>query len=129
LGRDILGALEIAHHQQLVLLGARSQGEAAIAHDDRRHTVPAGATPEGIPKDLRIHMRVAVDEPWRDDMSVRVDDFVSRSTDFANRSNTTTLDSDVGLVAWQAGAVNDGTPANDQIVRHVSSFSIMAQVA
>ena len=61
-------------------------------------------------------MGVAVDETRRDDMSFRVDNFVSGPADFANRSDAATLDPDVGLIARQARAVDDGTPANNQIV-------------
>ena len=41
LGRDVLGALEVAHHQQLVLLRARRQRKPAVAHHHRRDTMPA----------------------------------------------------------------------------------------
>ena len=33
-GRDVLGALEVAHDEVLVLLGARREREAAVAHHD-----------------------------------------------------------------------------------------------
>jgi hypothetical protein len=49
-------------------------------------------------------------------MSFRVDNFVSGPADFANRSDATTLDPDVGLIARQARAVDDSAPANNQIV-------------
>jgi hypothetical protein len=61
-------------------------------------------------------MGVAVDEPRRHDMAFRVDDFVSGPADFANRRYATLLDPNIGLIAWQARAVDDGAPANDQIV-------------
>ncbi len=41
LGGDVLGALQVAHHQQLVLFGAWGQRKAAVTHHHRGHAMPA----------------------------------------------------------------------------------------
>src|SRR4029078_315489 len=46
------------------------QREAAVPHHDGRDAVPAGIRALAVPEDLRVHVRVGVDEPRRDDEAV-----------------------------------------------------------
>src|SRR5229473_7748834 len=116
LGRDVLGTLEIAHHEQLVLLGTGRERKPAVAHHDRRDAVPARAGAEGIPEHLRVHMRVGVDDARRDDMAFRVDDFLGALMDSANGRDFALRDTDVGAITRQPGAVDDSAVANYQVV-------------
>src|SRR5260370_4827237 len=116
LGRDVLGALEIAHHEQLVLLGAGGERKPAVAHHDRRNAVPARAGAEGIPKHLGVHMRMRVDDARRDDMACRVDAFFDALVDSADGRDFALRDTDVSAIARQPGAVDDSAVANYQVV-------------
>ncbi len=73
LGGDVLGALEVAHDEVPLVGPARRQREAAVAHHDAGHAVPARAGAERIPRDLRVHVGVAVDEAGRHHVVARVD--------------------------------------------------------
>ena len=69
--RDVLGPLEVADDQMPLLERGRGEREAAVAHDDGGHPVPARGRAERIPEHLRVHVRVAVDEAGRDDVAGR----------------------------------------------------------
>ena len=61
-GRDVFGAFEVAHDQRALFGARRREGETAVAHDGGRRAVPRGAGAEMVPEDLRVHVRVTVDE-------------------------------------------------------------------
>jgi len=115
---DVLGALQVAHDQGLVLLRARRQREAAVAHDDAGHAVPAGAGAEGIPEDLRVHVGVAVDEAGRHDHAVGVHDLAGALADAADRRDAAVLHGHVGAMARQAGAIDEHAVLDDEVVGH-----------
>ena len=61
-GVHVLDVLERAH-DHLAMLGARRRDrEAAVAGDDGRDAVIRRRTQRGIPEDLRVVVRVDVDE-------------------------------------------------------------------
>ena len=119
LGGDVLGALEVAHDQVPLVGPAGRQREAAVAHDDAGHPVPARARAERIPRHLRVHVGVAVDEARGDDPMARVDLLASPRVDGADARDTIPTDADVGAVAREPGAIDHGAAANDKVVRHV----------
>src|SRR5229473_7756812 len=96
--RNVLGPLEVPHYQELVFLGAWREGEAAVAHHDRRDAVPARAGAKGIPENLRVHVRVGVDDARRDDMAFRVEDFLGALMDSANGRDFALRDTDIGAI-------------------------------
>jgi hypothetical protein len=102
LGGNVLGALEILHDQVLLVGPARRQGEAAVAHDDAGHPVPARARAERIPRDLRVHVSVAVDEARSHHPMARVDLVAPARVDGADARDAVTADADVGAVAREA---------------------------
>ena len=57
--------------------------------------MPARAAAERIPRDLRIHVRVAVDEARRDDQPVSVERARRRRRDLADLDDAAILDADV----------------------------------
>jgi len=113
--RDVLGALQVAHHQVLFALAAWRQGEAAVAHHDRRHPMPARTDAQGISEDLRVHVGVSVDESGRDDGALRVDRFARRLGDFAHGHDFAARDSHVGAKTRRARAVDNKRVADDKV--------------
>ena len=116
--RDVLGPLEVADDQSLVLLAARRQREAAVAHDHRGDAVPARAGPERIPEHLRVHVRVTVDEPGSDHAPLGVDDLAGTLADAADGDDAPVVHADVGAIAGKAGAVDDHAILDHEVVRH-----------
>ena len=94
-------ALEIADDQVLVLLGAGREREAAVPHH-RSDAVVAGRRAERVPEDLRVHVRVAVDDPGGDNVSLGIDHLRRAFADAADRRDFSVLHTDVGAIAEQA---------------------------
>ena len=116
LGRNVLRPLQVADHEVLVGRRARRQREAAVAHDRRGDAVIARGRPERIPEDLRVHMRVAVDEPGRDDQPLGVDHLARRCAYLAGRNDAAVLNGDIGVVTRQARAVDQRAVLDDEVV-------------
>ena len=76
--------------------------EAAVAHHDGGDAVPARAGAERIPKDLRVHVRVPVDETGRHRLAVRVDHLARALADAADRRDAAVPHADVGGESRQA---------------------------
>ena len=117
-GRDVLDCREAARIEIAVLGLAGRQGEAAIAHHHRGDAVPARAASQRIPRDLRVHVGVAVDEARRDDQPVGIDRARTRRGDPADLGNHAVLDADIGRETLAARAVDDGAATDDDIVCH-----------
>ena len=99
----------------LVRLGRR-EANAAIAHDDRRHAVPAGRSHLLIPGSLSIVMGVNIDKAGSDEMPTSVDFFHGVTADRADLDDKPILDGDVAVETVLSGTIDDGPVANDQIV-------------
>src|SRR5262249_47589843 len=119
-GRNVLGPLEIAHDEVLLVRSAGRQRETAVSHDDARHSVPARARPERIPCDLCIHVSVAVDEAGSHDAVARVELLTAALEKFTDARDPVAADPDIRAVAREPGAIDHGTAADHEIVRHVS---------
>ena len=117
-GRDVLDRGQTAR-EPLALLGtARRQREAAIAHDHGGDAVPAGAAAEPVPRDLRIHVRVAVDEARRDDQAVGVDRALGDRGHASDLDDAPAGDSHVAAVAGGTRAIDDRSVADQEIESH-----------
>ena len=123
LARDVLRALEIAHDEMPVRLGARREREAAIAHDHARHAVPARAGAERIPEDLGVHVRVPVDESGRHHLAVGVDHLARGLPDAADRRDPAADDADVAPISGHAGAVDHHAVLDHQVIGHARLLS------
>ena len=65
--------------QPVLLTGPhRRETDAAIAHDHRRHAVPAGWRELAVPGRLSIEMGVDVDKAGGDQQAARIDDILAR---------------------------------------------------
>jgi hypothetical protein len=65
--RHALDVLERPEDQLAMRRPRRRDAEAAVADDDRRDAVPRGDREHAVPEDLRVVVRVDVDEAGRDD--------------------------------------------------------------
>src|SRR5262249_51902634 len=104
-----------------LLAGAhRSEADAAVAHDQGGHAVPARGGEDRIPGDLAVVVRVHIDPARRDEQIARVDLAAPAPADLAHRGNRTAVDGDVAHNARATGPVDDRTVTNHQIVHALS---------
>ena len=117
---DVLGAFEVAEHEVRLALAARRQREAAIAHDHAGHALETGAGADRVPEDLGVHVRVAVDEARRHDMTLGIEGFHGGRGDAADLGDLAILDADIAAKARQPGTVDDHAVLDDEVVCHGS---------
>src|SRR5262249_32628668 len=113
LGRDIFGALQVAHYQQLVLFSAGGERKPAVAHYYAGNPVPARTGAERIPEHLRIHVGMRIDKPGRDDVPVGVDSLARVFADLPDGRYLAVGDSDVTVKPRHAAALNNCAIANN----------------
>ena len=102
--------------QPFVLVGlGRSEADAAIAHDDRGDTVPAGRGHFLVPGRLPVVMRVDVHEAGGHQQACRIDLFRRVAGHSADLRNKPVLDGDVAGETRCAGPVDDGAATDDRI--------------
>ena len=123
--------LDTLHQLDEPLLAARLHGgetDAAVAADDRRHTVHAGRLQQAVPADLAVVVGVDVDEARGDDAAGGIDRLrrlplqsgaVAVAT--TNLDDPAVLDPDVGPERLVPGAVDDGAAGDRQVVHAASS--------
>lgn len=71
--------------------------------------------------DLRIEMRVQIDEAGRNGEAAGVDLFLALGCDLADLANDSVLDTDVAAERFAAGAVYDAAAADHNVMRHGKS--------
>ena len=96
----------------------RSDAKAAIANDRRRHAMPGRDAQHAVPQDLRVVVGVNVDEARRDDLARGVDRRGGGTVGLAHGHDLAVLDAEVAHEARLAGAVNDHTAGDLQVVAH-----------
>src|SRR5206468_6499008 len=106
-------------HRALAQLGSHGgEPEAAVADHHRGDAVPPRQRQVRIPEELRVVVRVEVDEPRGDDRAARIEDPArTGGAEPADRRNPTAADADVGAIALRARAVDDD-PVPDHDVEH-----------
>ena len=119
--RDVLGALQVAHHEVLVLRGAGREREPAIAHHDRRDAVVAGAGADRIPEDLGVHVRVPIHESRGNDVALGVQHLAGALADSPDARDPAALNADVRAIAGHAGPVDHRAVLDHQVILHVCS--------
>jgi hypothetical protein len=113
-------AFDLRHHaaQVVGVFGReRREREAAVAGDDARDAVQIRRPRGRVPEQLRVVVRVRVDEAGCNDESVRVDRDRGVLGDRADRHDAAVADPDVGPTGRRAGPVYEH-PASDQRVEH-----------
>src|SRR5882672_1941278 len=89
--------------------------------------MPARWLPEGIPRELRVEMRVNVDEPRRDEQPARVDHLAGVPVVTPDGGDAIAARDDVGLERCAAAAVDDGAALEDEIGSHGQPGSVLAK--
>src|SRR5215831_4635284 len=116
LHRCVRDRLHARHGEHGTLASIRMHGgeaEAAVADDDRSHSVPARDRAVRIPEELRVIMSVQIHETGRDDHPGSVyDPGGFGRTNPADPGDTTIFDSDVAAKARHPGSVNDHSVAD-----------------
>ena len=119
LERDRLDVDEVAHRDLARLRAAGRDADAAVAHDHRGHAVPGGGRQRAVPADLRVVVRVRVDEAGGDDQVGRVDDPAGGALrELADRRDLSVRDRDVGVARRRAGAVDQLAVLDEEVVGH-----------
>src|SRR5690242_21906559 len=75
---------EIAHRNLTVCWATRRDADPTVAHHHTGHAMPRGWRERGIPEDLRIVVRVRIDEAWRDDAVGCVDRLLRPTGDLSD---------------------------------------------
>nr|WP_262402566.1 hypothetical protein [Actinomadura sp. CNU-125] len=119
LQRHALDVLQGADDDVAVLGAGGRDAEAAVAHDDAGHAVPAGRGEVAVPEDLRVVVGVDVDEAGRERQAVQVDDLGARArrqlAGCADGGDAVGLDGDVVRDGRAAGAVHQRGAAQQQV--------------
>ena len=116
LGRDLFDGLERAREPLLVAGLHRREGHAAVAHHHRGDAVPAAGARERIPEELRVEVRVRVDEAGRHQAAGGVDRPPAALRHRPDRDDAVAFDRDVGGEGRPARAVHHAAVADDQVV-------------
>ena len=115
-----------AFHQSdepLVAVGVhRREPDAAVAHHDRGHAVPARGREHRVPGDLAVEVRVHVDEAGRHERAVGIDRLARELVDATDLGDDTVGDRDVGGTPGRAGSVDDRSTLDHEIVHQCSSL-------
>ena len=96
----------------------RCQRQRAIADDDGGGAVIAGEGAQRVPGHLRIIVAVIIDEARRDHQAVGINRTRRSIPEFADRDNFALADANIATEGRHAGAINDATVLNQEIIRH-----------
>ena len=110
--------LERAHDESAMLGARRRDAEAAIAHHHRGHAVPWRYGHHAVPQDLRIVVRVDIDEAGGDHAAARLDRRGRLAGSLAHGGDFAVLDRDVAVARWGPGAVDYRTARDLEVVVH-----------
>ncbi len=123
--RDVLDSLHEEHEIVAVLLLAGGEADTAVADDDRGDAVQVRRRAERVPGDLRVEVRVDVDEARGDDLAAGVDDLGGGAVVLAHGGNSVPGDGDVGLERRSARAVDNGSSADHEISFHARLLLVL----
>src|SRR5262249_24821923 len=123
LERHALDALERAQYEVAVRGPRRRNAEAAVADDHRGDPVPGRDREPAVPEELRVVVRVDVDEARRDDRPLRHQRSTRRPVDPPERDDGPVADAEVAPPRRRAGAIDERAAADDEIeVGHVPTL-------
>jgi len=123
-----LDLLERADDEVAMGAARRRDAEAAIAYHHRGDAVPGRDAEHAIPQDLRIVMRVDVDEARADDAPRGIDRLARILRCSPKRHHLAAGDADITGVARAAGAVDDAAAGDLQVVGHAGSVSVASRL-
>src|SRR6185369_1233041 len=113
--RHALDVLERPQDQLAMRRPRRRDAEAAVADHDRGDAVPRGDREHAVPEDLRVVVRVDVDEARRDDEPARVERARGRAAHLPYLGDSAATYADVALAARSARPVDQSAAANGQV--------------
>ena len=113
-----LDIFECPQNKTAVLLARRRNAEPAIAYHDRRHTVPRRDRQLPVPQKLGIVMRMYIDDAGGNDLPPGVDSRPRPGGGLPHRHNFAIANTDVSGIARRAGAVDNESTHDLQIVVH-----------
>ena len=105
----------------------RGEPDAAVAHQERGHAVPARGGEHRVPRDLAVVVRVHVDEAGRDEEPVRVDHLACVVAHGSDLADAPAVDGDVGTEGRRSRAVDDRPATNHQIMHETPYCSAPAR--
>src|SRR6267378_4570958 len=114
--RHALDLRQVAHHQVPVRRTARRDGEAAVADDrggDAERRRGRGAR---IPGELRVVMRVVVDDPRHQRQAAGIDCFFCAVLDFSDFRDAAVLDAHVSVPGRRTQTVEKQRAADREVV-------------
>ena len=118
LARDVLDGLHHAGEKLAVLGSAGREGDAAVADQRRRDAVAGDRGDVRIPADLRIEVRMQVDEAGRDGQALSVDFASALGAHLADGRYRTVVDGNVARYGLAAKAVDDMATPDHKFMRH-----------
>ena len=86
-------------HQVRIFLLTGCQGEATVAHHHTGNAVITRTRTQWIPKDLGVHVRMAVDKPWADHMALGINSLPRLAVKPTNGCNFAVLNRYVCAIA------------------------------
>ena len=109
---------QVLHYPITVLRLAGRNGEATIADHHGGDTEPVGGSGVGIPCQLRIEMRMQVDDPGCECQPFRINCCPSLADDFAvaDRRNLSAVDGNLSLERWCTDTVDQHSILNHEIM-------------
>ncbi len=116
--RDTFDARHQAREVVHVLVAAGREREAAVAAEHRRDAVQWRGTRRRIPEQLRVVVRVEVDESGRHHQAIGVERAGCNLIDVADLHDASVGDRDVGSAPRCTRAVHDGAVLDEEIDAH-----------
>ena len=112
---DVLRPFQVAHHQSPGVRSRRGQSESAVTHHHARDSMPAAWLAHVIPKHLRIHVGMRIDETGRDNQPGGVDFLTSLTIDLPHRHDPVSGHRHIASKPRGAGAIHNPSAPNNQI--------------
>src|SRR5258707_8988619 len=107
---------EVPHREVAVGFSAGRDGEAAIADHRRGDAERQRRIDIRVPGDLRVVMRMAVDDAGREGEAAGIDGPPRGAEIGADGGDAAALDGEIADKGWSAGAVDDGGAADEKVM-------------
>ena len=122
---DGLDVDEVLHQDLARRRLHRRHAHAAVAHDDRGHAVPRRARHHRVPRDLRVVVRVRIDEARRQHQPLGVDHALGGvAVGTADLADDAVVDAEIAHEAGAAGSVADARVLDQQVEHSCFPFSL-----
>ena len=120
---NVLDGFHHARQQFDVCRLARRERNPAVTHQRRRDAVPRNRCQRGIPADLRIQVRMQVDETRRDEVARCVDFFPARALYPTDGGDETIVNGEIARNRFGTCSINDLSAPNYDVMSHTLRWS------